>query len=345
MSIKLNKAIQAITIVGILSLSACGEEKITTHTDTDQPPSTSAPNKTSEQIKPVELNLSSSPINKEAFLGLIIPEVKQASPCPFLSDETALQIVKRNRNIKLRESSNEHCSWSKNLGFSIKLTIEPLTTAKPVKDRAYNLDNPPVLKPQSTPGTNAVVLYDTTWDKELAYALSFEKGNKLIMIYVTGMSTDAERLTQAAIEIASKLSSATIIEPQDVNASEFDMCSIWNKSDIKAIIGDPVTATKDKLDCKWEIGTGDNLKQIRIGIYYGKSYPFESLIKDGANEIADIGERSVMLRQGKNSATPSLVLLNSVYNEQLVSVSVTDTVDNHKEVALALAENIDKRLQ
>ena len=334
-------SMHVLTFTMLMSLMACSEAEKTSPSPTQTTSAT--PTRNTELIKSVSLNLSSTPLNKQEFLGLIIPEVKQAAPCPFLSDESAIKILKRKRDLKRRETSNESCYWSKNLGFSIKLTVEPLASAKPVRERAYNLESPPVLKSQPKPGKNAVVLYDTVWDKEQAYAFSFEQDDKLIMIYVTGMATDAQRLTIAANEVAAKLSNPTPIDPQD-DAVEFNMCSVWNKTEIEAIIGTPLQLTGSNDSCKWESATGETLKQISVGIYYGKNYPFESVINDGAQEIAEIGERSVMIKQRKKGTRPGSVLLNALYSERLVGVTVTNTIENHKAIAVALSKNIDKRI-
>jgi len=334
----LEKAIYTLTFVGLISLTACSDVEPTKQTGT-------APIQSAKQVKSVQVDLISSPLDKQAFLGLIIPEVKEAAPCPFLSDKTVLKIVKANRNLKRRKTSNKYCYWSKNLGFSIKLTVEPLTTAKPIGERAYNLENKPVLKNQPEPGNNAVVLYDTTWGKERAYAISFEQDGNLIMIYVTGMSTDAERLTVAAKEVASKLPTAPILEVQQEKVNAFNMCSTWSESDIEAIIGTPVQVTEGDLDCKWETGTAENMKQIRVTIYSGKSYPWESLIKLGERDISGIGERGLMEKKRKRKNMPGHVILNALYDETLVSVSVTDTISDHEAVAIALSKNIDKRFK
>jgi len=256
-----------ITLAMLVSLTACSDvEPLADAQNVEPVAAVSATN--DDQMKSIQLDLKSTSIDKMEFLGLKVPEIKEAAPCPFLSDESAFQIVKRSQNLKRRETSNDKCYWSKNLGFSIKLTIEPLSTAKPVQERAYNLDHPPVLKEQAAPGQNALVLYDTAWGKEQAYAMSFEQDNKLVMIYVTGLKTDANRLMAAANEVSSKLSSGVALEPQQAESAEFNMCSTWNESEIAVIIGTPVRLTGSKDNCKWEYGTGENLKQISVGIYY-----------------------------------------------------------------------------
>ena len=339
-----NKAIRTLTFISCIFLAACGDEKPTNQVDT-KPSENSASTASVQPITPANLDLLSTPLDKQAFLGLIEPKVKEAAPYPFLSDEAAIAAVKTRRTLKRRETSNESCYWSKNLGFSIKVTVEPLATAKPVRERAYNLETPPVLKNQPEPGNNAVVLYDTAWGKELAYAISFEQDDKLVMIYVTGMSTDATRLTAAAKEVASKLPTAPILEDPKDDADAFNMCATWKDSDIEAVIGAPVQGSRGTLDCKWETGTGMDLKQVRVMIYSGKYYPWDSLLAEGARDIPNIGERGLMERKRKKSKMPAHVSLKALYKGKLVSITVTDTIPNPEAIALALAKNIDNRLK
>ncbi|MGK0371358.1 MAG: hypothetical protein ACJAW1_001601 [Glaciecola sp.] len=151
----LKKATQALLFGAFMPLVACSDSE-----QASQIYNASAAS--AGPSKSLDIDLRSTPFDKQVFLGLIVPEVKEAAPCPFLSDEAAVVIVKTDWNLKRRETSNEKCYWSKNLGFSIKLTIEALAKATPVKERAYNLPSPPVMKVQPEPGNNAIVLYDTT---------------------------------------------------------------------------------------------------------------------------------------------------------------------------------------
>jgi|GEM_PF-2107528 len=351
-------SIQALPLISLLAsimcLTACNETEQPTQIDSPQDKPTQAHSinnnaQSAQSIPDINLDLSDAPLDKQAFLGLIIPEVKQAAPCPFLSDDTALATADTDWILKRRDTSEDSCYWSKNAGFSVKVTVEPLAAAKPVNELIYNLDSPPILKTQPAPGNNAVVLYDNTWGKEQAYAMAFELDNKLVVIYVTGIKTTAERLTHTAQEVATKLTNTphanTTQDSQQTNTDTFDMCHTWNKSEIKAIIGRPVESTSGTQDCKWETGSGDQLKQVRITIYSAKSYPWDSLLEHRGINIPDIGERALMERKYKRKNMPAHVLLNTLYDEMLVTVTTTDTINNHEAVALALSKNIDSRIQ
>ncbi len=262
-----------------------------------------------------------------------------------MSDETAQSAVKTNWELTRREVSNNSCYWSKNAGFSIKLTVEPLETATPIEQRSYNMDSPPVLKRQPEPGQNAHVLFDNTWGRELAYAISFEQDKKLIVIFVTGMNTTTERLVSAAKEVSTRLSNATLLAASPDNSGALDLCSTWSKSDIEAIIGSSVQITTGDLDCQWESGSNENLKQVRLTIYSGKHYPWDSLLEQGAVDITGLGERGLLERKRQKNNMPAHVLLNALYDEKLVTITTTDTIKDHEASALALALNIDKRFK
>lgn len=338
------KAKQALALLGFLLVAACSNEEPTSEKDTatigkvEKTTSTA----TVETELFAEVDLLSTSLEKSAFLGLKIPEVKEAVPCPYLSDEAATAVSSKDFQLKRRKTSNKRCYWSKNQGFSVELTVEPLATAKPIKDRVYNLESPPVLKDQPAPGSNAVVLYDTTWDKELAYAIAFEKDNQLVMLKVTGMPTDAALLTAAAEEVSNKLSTAAVITEQ-ASSGTFDMCATWAANDIEKIIGSAVNITSGNLDCKWEAAASEELKQIRVTIYSGKSYPWDSLLERGAREIPNLGERSLIETKRKKSKMPGHLLLNVLYEQTLVTITVTNNIPNYEALAVALAKNIDSR--
>ncbi len=328
-----------LPFTGLLFLTACGDAEKPNQTNTTS--TTLTTNK--ESIKSVNLDLSSAPLEKQIFLGLITPTAKEAAPCPFLSDTTAVETAKTSWVLKRRETSNERCYWSKNQGFSIKVTVEPLATAKPVQERVYNLESPPVLKDQPEPGNNAVILYDTVWDNERPYAMAFELDNKLVWISVTGMATDAKRLTATAKEVAEKLPTAPKLDQRQNNTDTFSLCSTWSEAEIAAIIGSPVKVLSRGQDCKWEAGSETGIKHVSITIYDGKSYPWESVLEQRGVDIAGVGERGVMERKRKRGDVPGYVLLNVLYNERLVTISTTDTIGDHEAVALALSKNIDSR--
>ena len=337
----------------LMCLTACGETDQQTNSEQinieQQTANQTANSNSAPIIEEDKISLSTTPIEKLAFLGISAPVAKEVSACPYLSDDTALATVDTDWVLKRRQSSSQGCLWSKNTGFSIKLTIEPLATAKPVQERAYNLDNPPVIKKQTAPGYKAVTLHDNTWDKERPYAMAFEQNNQLIVIYVTGMKTSVDRLMATATEVASKLANPnqqnSIKMTSNTLSDSFNMCSIWSQLEIEAVLGQPVKVTPGTLDCKWEVGQAERLKQIRVTIYSGKSYPWDELIARGEQAIDDIGERGLIETKRKRNNMPAHVLLNTLYQEKLVTITTTDTITDHMALALALSKNIDRRLQ
>ncbi len=335
----LNLPVRALAIGGFMFIAACS--------DADQPnqttPTTKASSTVEKPINTAQLNLSTAPISRPMFLGQIEPEIQAAAPCPFLSDEDAMAIIKSKRELKRRNTSNEQCYWSMNAGFSIKLTLEPLATAKPVQERSYNIDSPPVLKSQPGPGINASVLYDTVWDKEQPYAMSFEQGQQLVMLYVTGMATDAELLTTAPHIVSDHIRTGAAIVAQADATDEFNLCSTWTDTEIAAIIGSPLEVNAGKLECKWSSGSGDDLKQIGVNVSYGKNHTWDYLREIGGVDVAGIGEGAMLNKMRKKGNRPGHVVVKALYAESLVNVSVTDNIADFNGVAVALANNIGSR--
>ncbi|MFC3193382.1 hypothetical protein ACFODZ_03895 [Marinicella sediminis] len=335
----LNIPVRVLAIGGFMFMAACSDADQSSQTSTAVPAKAIA----ESAIVAAQLDLSTTAINQPMFLGQVVPEVQAAMPCPFLSDEQAMAIIKSKRELKRRNTSNTQCYWSMNAGFSVKLTLEPLATAKPVQQRSYNMDSPPVLKPQAGPGNNATILYDTVWDKERAYAMSFEQGQQLVMIYVTGMATDAELLTTAAETVSAQMQAGASLEPQAERTDEFNMCSIWSETEIAAIIGSPVSASSGKLECKWSSESGDELTQIRVNVSYGKNHTWDYLREIGGVDVPGIGEGAMLNKMRKKGNRPGHVVVTTLYADSLVNVSVTDNIADFNGVAVALAENIGSR--
>ena len=154
--------------------------------------------------------------------------------CPFLSTATAIATVKTPYAFVLREASNTKCVWNYNIGFEIKVSVEPSATAKPISERLYDLDNPPLIKPQSGPGADAAIAFDTTWKERppRPYAFGFALGSDYIFIRTTGVATSEAQLRRAADEIARKLPDAPAVVAADTTATlpaAFDVCGIWSK--------------------------------------------------------------------------------------------------------------------
>lgn len=222
-----------------------------------------------KKARPYEL--TTSPIPVGWINGDIEPVTTVPGPCPFLSDEGALGGVKKTSfALKRSTISNEKCSWTKNAGMFISATVEPLTDAKPNEDRAYNLDTPPVLKDQSGPGENAVILYDTAWDEERPYSMSFDQNDKRINIWVSGLGTDEAKLRAVADEISEKLPNApTVTEQRPETVSGFDACSIWSEKSLRALFDlredGSIKPSLEYSGCRWNIGS-DSSGEFRLSV-------------------------------------------------------------------------------
>jgi hypothetical protein len=187
------------------------------------------------------------------------PKKIEAGPCPFVSDSTIKASVRSSFEITRKEATNAKCRWSYNAGFAIDVTIEDLTSAKPISERGYNIGVDTVLEPQSGPGTNAMVVNDTAWDKPIPFAYSFEKDGKLVFMRYTGFKTNAQIMRPAANEIAALMGTAPLTEQQDRNAApSFKACEVWNERDLKSVFGTADTAVVSQgmngmSTCHWKI--------------------------------------------------------------------------------------------
>lgn len=324
-------------VVALLVLVGCGSDESADATSGDSVNTVQSP-QTEVSPAPVELDLPTTSINRELFLGLKKPEPVKPEPCPFLSDETALNTAQRSDKLVRRTASNAECYWSQNSGFSVRVKIETLASAKPLRDRAYNLDSPPIFEPQSAPGRNAMVLLDTVWkEKGTPYAMGFEQADKLVTIYVTGLHTDTARLVATATEVAAKLPDAPRLEAQLAGSERYDMCSIWSEDVISTVVGSAVTAVKTDDRCVWK--SDDAL--IDIGLYYGRDFPFDSLIEQGAVDIQDLGVRAIIHRQRAKGSRPAASVLDiTLGDEKMVNIKVSESTSESKAVAIALAKNL-----
>lgn len=265
----------AAALTALLYLSACGGSA-------DEANAKSAPDETpTATASKAESNaLSQAPINLDAALGKLPIEMMETGPCPFLSDETAINGVTTKFDFTRRKVANTECVWNYNIGFEINVRITPVEDATPRADRVYNLENPPVLVAQTGPGDDATVFTDPTWDADnpRPYAFGFTLGGQDVMISTVGVETSPEQLRRVAIEIAERLPTAPQIEPQIRQATEtYDPCAIWNAAEVAAVFGvastDPSQSSPfGQTACTFGFfpSNGSPLK-IRAGIFECKS--------------------------------------------------------------------------
>jgi hypothetical protein len=222
-----------IISAAFLLLTACGSEQ-SDSSNVDSSDSQSFSGSSSKSLPPA---LTNTPISFSEALGET-SKIIEVEPCPFISDETIKASVRTEFEIIRRAVSNTQCRWSYNAGFAIEVTIEDILTAKPVSERGYNIDVATVKEPQDGPGTNALVLNDTAWDKPIPFAYSFEKDEKLVFIRYTGFKTNPEIMRPAANEVAARMSNAPIVDAQNRHATQpFKACDVWADQDIKLAFG------------------------------------------------------------------------------------------------------------
>ena len=321
-------------------LAACSDDSsVASGGNLDQP----APNQSrSVSSASVSLELGSYPIDREEFLGLTKRVPAEPEPCPFLSDATALGTAKRSDKLVRRRTSNQECYWSRNLGFSVRVEVEPLANAKPLKDRAYNMDSPPIFQSQPGPGANATVLLDTVWDSSgRPYAMGFEQDNQLVTIYVTGLSTDVERLVTTAKEVAMKLPNAPTIEPGFDEPQRYDLCSLWSAERLGTAVGHRLQAETQSDQCNWVSADAS----IKLGLYSARDFPFDSLISQGATELPNLGLRAILHQQRQKGSRPAAAVLDMTLSEnKMINLQVSRSIANSDAVAVELAKNLSGRL-
>lgn len=340
-----------------ISMTACGGESSPTEAtnqaaQTTQQVSGNAASSANEEVAAPASNaaLSTAPLDRQALLGVTSETIVETGPCPFLSDSTAIATADTSYDLIRREVSNEVCRWSKNAGFSVRVSVAPLATATPLKDRAYNIDTPPVLKDQPGPGTNAVILYDTAWDKELPYAMGFEQGDQLVEIFVTGLETDLARLTATAQEVAAKLPTAPTIEHQyrEVQAA-LDYCTIWSTESLDALVGTTAdeslrNAVYGKAGCKWDAGYGANAKSLSLGRYKQGDTNLDKILEMGGQTVANLGDRSVILTRPASDGYAGDSAIWVEVDDQQFNLTVSGTINDHDIVAKTLMQNLLARI-
>ncbi len=293
--------------------------------------------------------LATTSLDRDALLGVTSETIIEPGPCPFLTESTALATAEKTEDLIRREVSNTLCRWSKNAGFAIRVSIEPLATATPLQDRAYNLDTPPVLKRQAGPGANATILYDTAWEKERPYAMGFEQDDKLIEIFVTGLATDPTRLTDTAEEIAATLPSAPMIETQHREIKPaLDFCTIWSNESLSPLL----SATQEEplrnspygsAGCKWETGYSYGARSIMLARYKQGDTNLDKVQELGGESLSSLGDRAVILTRPATDGYAGDTTLWVETDAQQFSIILTGTIPDHAKLARTLMENLLSR--
>lgn len=219
--------------------------------------------------------LPTTPISLADATGNTPPSVKEIATCPFLSDNTARGAANTKYELTRRRVSNDRCVWNYNIGFEVSVRVEPIASSTAFRDRTYNMDKPPVLQPMASPGTNAVMLADSTWGEPRPFAFGFEQGDKRITIYITGMFTSQRQLQAAAEEVARLLPNAPAIAPQiREETGAFDPCTTWSENSLRTLFGQPDSATVSAVPSR---------TACTYTIYF--SPPSRNVVKVGVNFI------------------------------------------------------------
>ena len=304
----------------------------------------SAPKPTSGQAQ-----LSATPISFADALGET-SEIIDIAPCPFASDAVIKASVRSNYEMTRKEVSNTQCRWSYNAGFAVKVTIEDLSTAKPISERRYNIGVDTTLEAQDGPGRNAQLLNDTAFDKPIPFAYSFEKDGKLVFMHYTGYKTNAEIMRPAANQIAARMSTAPAIEPQRLQATEpFKACDVWSDQDIRTALGagaeTPIApGASGTSTCNWKayIDGASQPKTVSFKIY--KTAPGQKAEHeyDSYEAYSDNGETHYIRKSASDFGL--YVHLVTPRPEGEILVTVSDADNDPTKAAKTLQQNLLKRM-
>lgn len=338
----------AIIFTTALAMMACGAEQ-SNSTNDDGSASVDERATSASKSQLTQNALTNTPISFADATGET-STIIEVDPCPFVSDEKILASVRSEFEITRREVSNTQCRWAYNAGFAIAVTIEDIATAEPIFERRYNMDVDTAPSPQDGPGTNAVVLNDTAWDKPIPFAFSFEQDGKLVFMRYTGFRTNAEIMRPAASEISARMGSAAEIEPQRRRATEpFQACETWNEQDMKSVFGLDDTAVigqgmRGTSTCSWTIYEDGVTGQKTAGFNFfkhepGKEPDYEA---SGFSTYSDNGEEHYI--EKNETKFGKYINILTLRPQGVVSVTLSDPNGDQTEVAKRLQANLLSRL-
>lgn len=217
-----------------LTLTACGDNS------TDTGDTQSAENVVAaSNVQAAELPLE--PINLAQAYSPLSGASRPVPVCPWLSDASAnaaVDVVMTTEPMVRRAVTPDECKWNVNIGFALSIRSVPLAEAISPSTVTYNMDNPPVLKPQDGPGSEAVAILDPTWDAEnpRPFAFVFNADDRQFKISATGVRTSVDRLRAVADEIVGALpTAAPVVEVRDAEPT-LDPC-VYEEATVVALFG------------------------------------------------------------------------------------------------------------
>ncbi len=211
---KIQFIFSALGVLLALSLTACDDSS--TEIGDSQPAQNTAFAGNGQMAK-----LPMEPINLAEAYAPLSAVSKPVPLCPWLSDASAnaaVDVVMTSEPMVRRAVTPDECKWNVNIGFALSIRAVNLAQAGSPNTVTYNMDIPPVLKPQDGPGSEAVAILDPTWDAEnpRPFAFVFTADNRQFKITTTGVRTSVDRLRAVADEIAGALpTAAPVVEVKD----------------------------------------------------------------------------------------------------------------------------------
>ncbi len=251
-----------------LTLTACGDNSAD---NSESPPAQNAASSSHEN--PAVLPLE--PIKFAQAYAPLSGETQSVPVCPWLTDASvaaAVDVVMIDKPMVRRAVTPQECKWNVNIGFAFSVRAAPLADAANPSAIKYNMDNPPVLKPQDGPGNEAVALLDPTWDASnpRPFGFVFNADNRQFRIITTGVKTSVARLRAVADEIAGALpTAAAVVEAKDAEPTldpcvyqEATVVALFNGQPGDTLAPEPYLPTSS---CKYKGYAGNTRVELSIG--------------------------------------------------------------------------------
>jgi len=244
-------------LASTLLISSCGDSNKATIDKVDKENTKEIVKKTS----PIA-SLDVSPINLNDIFDTDPPKYAPMSPCPFLTDKTAISTtdskvyVKAGEESKERkEVSNTYCMWL--TGLTVR--ISPAENASTHKKRVADNQKRFSLKAQDGPGTEATVLYSHSdrYDPVLK-GFGFFQDDKYVLIETLMSATSIDRLRRTADEVAKLLPNAPTIKSQtQKRVKKIEVCKIWQDDALKSLFKEDFVSSRIRgsKGCKFKLSS------------------------------------------------------------------------------------------
>ncbi len=252
-----------LLIPALLMLVSCGDSNETTLDNNKiSQENTSKTVKQNSKSTSHIVTLDTSPIKLNDIFDTSPPQYAPMSPCPFLTDKTAVSTtdakgyVKAGEEAKKRkEVSNTYCMWSTGVTVRISSAEYASTHKKRVTDNPKRFS----LKAQDGPGTEATLLYSHSARHDpVLEGFGFFQGDKYVLIETPMSATSIDRLRRTADEVAKLLPNAPTIELQtQKRVRKIEVCKIWQADALKSLFKQDFVSSRIRGNegCKFKLSS------------------------------------------------------------------------------------------